>query len=68
MIELVFIACLVAAPDVCEERSLSYLAQPSPVYCMIKALPSLAEWTREHPNYVVQHWKCEDASRRGSRA
>lgn len=67
MIELVFIVCLKASPDACEERVMSYEATPSPIYCMIEAQPHLAEWARTHPDYTVLNWKCS-AGRRPERA
>ena len=52
MIELVFTACLIATPDACEQRSLTFLAHPSPVACMVQAPPELAAWADRHPAYA----------------
>ena len=68
MIELLFTACLVAAPDACEERSLTFLAQPSPVACLVQAPPELAAWTNDHPAYRITAWRCEDPAGRPARA
>jgi hypothetical protein len=68
MIELVFTACLIAAPEACEERTLSFVAEPSPVTCLIQAPPTLAEWVHEHPAYTIAAWRCEEPGRRPSRA
>jgi hypothetical protein len=58
MIELVFIACLHAAPSACEERSIAYLAEASLAGCMLRAQPDLAHWSETHPNLHVTRWSC----------
>jgi hypothetical protein len=60
MIELVFVACLVAAPDACEERSLADLAHSHPLACAVQAQPQLAAWAEQHPGYRVVAWRCRD--------
>jgi hypothetical protein len=68
MIELVFVVCLLSAPDRCEERSLAFLAQSGPFACMFQAPPELAAWIGEHPGFRVASWHCEDPARRAQRA
>jgi hypothetical protein len=68
MIELVFTACLVAAPDACEERSLTFLAQSGPVACLVQAPPELAAWVGQHPGYTIAAWRCQDPGGRPTRA
>jgi hypothetical protein len=68
MIALVFTACLISAPEACEERVLTFLAEPSPVACLVQAPQTLAAWVGEHPAYTIAAWHCEDPSRRPSRA
>jgi hypothetical protein len=68
MIELVFTACLVAAPEACEERALTFLADTGPVACLVQAPPALAVWQEEHPAYTIAAWHCEDPARRPTRA
>lgn len=58
MIELVFIACLLSAPDRCEERSLQYVNVSSPMACMMGAQPELARWLESHPRWRVTRWSC----------
>lgn len=66
MVELVFIACLHAAPTTCEERSIAYLEEASLAGCMVRAQPDLAVWSETHPNLHVARWSCRytDASPR----
>jgi hypothetical protein len=68
MFELVFIACMIAAPDACEERSLAYLGRPGLFGCMIVAPQYLAAWAGEHPAYRVTSWRCRDPESREIRA
>lgn len=68
MIELVFVACLIASPESCEERTLSFLSQSGPMACMIQAPPTLAAWTAEHPGLKVTSWRCEDPEHRAAHA
>ncbi|SDG86055.1 hypothetical protein [Alloyangia pacifica] len=57
MIELLFMACLSAAPDECQQRSLLY-TDVTPMACMMGAQPELARWVEEHPAYTISNWKC----------
>lgn len=68
MIELVFIACLKAAPTACEIRSLSYLEQMSAMQCVMQAQPQLAEWVKAHPTHEVHRWSCQEKGSRGIKA
>lgn len=69
MIELVFVACMIAHPEACEEKTLSFLAQGGgPMACMSEAPPTLASWAGEHPGYRISSWRCQDASRHEERA
>jgi hypothetical protein len=68
MIELLFTACLIADPSACEERSMTFVAQPSPVACLVQAPPELAAWVGQHPAFTIAAWHCEDPARRPSRA
>ena len=58
MIELVFTACLIAAPEDCRERSLVFAANVTPMMCLTNAQVELARWNVEHPKWQVARWKC----------
>ncbi|AXQ94488.1 hypothetical protein ORIO_23395 (plasmid) [Cereibacter azotoformans] len=58
MIELAFVACLSAAPEACEKRSLYYSDDLSPRACLLRAPPELAKWVLDHPKYRVSSWRC----------
>lgn len=57
MIELLFVACLSAQPDVCEERSMLY-TDITPASCMFGAQPALATWVAGHPAWEISSWRC----------
>jgi hypothetical protein len=61
MIELVFVACLVAAPDSCEERAMRFMRPMSPRTCLRRAQPELARWSLSHPKWRIAHWSCRPA-------
>lgn len=58
MIELVFVACLATAADVCAERSLLRLPESGLTDCMVTAQAQLAQWGEAHPGYRVVRWSC----------
>jgi len=58
MIELVFVACLAAAPDTCDEKRLLY-TDITPMTCMMGAQPQLAQWVGAHPNFTIRKWRCQ---------
>lgn len=68
MTALVFVACLLAAPDRCEEQSLLFVSPLNPVSCMMQAPREIAAWTATHPDFQVTSWRCEDAARRATKA
>ena len=57
MIELVFVACLLSAPERCEEKALLF-ADVTPMACMMGAQPQLAQWAETHPKWSIARWSC----------
>lgn len=35
----------------------------SPMQCLMTALPQMAKWNDEHPQYTIRRWKCVPRSR-----
>ncbi|MBB5222355.1 hypothetical protein HNP73_002291 [Amaricoccus macauensis] len=69
MIELVFMACLIGHPDVCEQRTLGFITEGGgAMACLKEAPPTLATWSVEHPGYRIGAWHCQDSSRRSEEA
>jgi hypothetical protein len=60
MLRLVFTVCMLGSPDVCEQREMA-IYEPMPVVaCVTGAMPELAVWRSEHPNWRIERWHCED--------
>jgi len=59
MIELLFVACLVGAPDECENKTLQFAENITPMACLMGAQPQLAQWTSQHPKWRIMSWKCQ---------
>jgi hypothetical protein len=57
MIELLFVACLSAAPTTCEDRSMQF-TDLTTMTCLLGAQPHLARWAGEHPGWRIQRWTC----------
>lgn len=69
MMELVFVACMIAQPQACEEKTLSFLAQGGgTMACLMEAPPTLASWSVEHPGYRIGAWRCQDSAHHAERA
>jgi hypothetical protein len=66
MIQLIFVACLAASPDRCEERSVALLPQSGVMGCMVAAQPQLAQWIEQHPDHRVIRWRCGWLDQSGS--
>ena len=59
MIDLIFTACLIAAPAACEERQLTFAARDlTPMTCLMSGQPHLAEWADAHPGWRIARYKC----------
>jgi hypothetical protein len=59
MLELVILACLAKTPAHCEEFPVPFYAPQSAMQCMIDASLHAAEWTRDHPDWVIRRWHCD---------
>ncbi|WP_226579679.1 hypothetical protein [Acuticoccus sediminis] len=58
IIQLVVAVCLNTNPSVCSEERFSFLEQTTPQSCTMRAMPYLAQWAGEHPQYKIKSWKC----------
>ncbi len=57
--ELIVFVCLAANAAVCEEQHLSVAMEPVPQsLCMVKAMPHLAQWAGDHPQFIIKKWRC----------
>lgn len=59
---LVMLVCLAGSPDSChEERMLMGASFGDSRMCLAAAVPAIAEWSGDHPEYTIARWKCGDA-------
>ncbi|MGQ0672061.1 MAG: hypothetical protein ACT4N2_04175 [Hyphomicrobium sp.] len=63
MLELVISVCLTAEPARCKDVSLTYIAETSPMQCMMGAPPEIAKWSEGHPKWLIKRWTCQPAGR-----
>ncbi len=59
MIELVLTVCALAQPASCVDQYLLFESNGSLRQCMMSAPPFLAQWGGQHPEWVIQRWKCQ---------
>ncbi|ODN69916.1 hypothetical protein [Methylobrevis pamukkalensis] len=57
-IEVIMLVCQILNPQVCEERHVPIQFQGPLSACVWQAQPHIAQWTLEHPKYVVKKWRC----------
>ncbi|HQT26409.1 MAG TPA: hypothetical protein PLK99_07405 [Burkholderiales bacterium] len=58
LIDLILLACTIAAPSSCHEYHMLLQSSGSLQSCMVQAPPYLARWVGEHPAYVIKRWRC----------
>lgn len=58
MMVLAFVACMQGAPDMCEERNLTFADTMTPQQCMMRAQIQLAQWCETHPGWRIGQWRC----------
>jgi hypothetical protein len=58
LVDLILLACTLAAPSACREHHLMFQTAGSLQGCMMQAPPYLARWAEEHPSFRVARWRC----------
>lgn len=59
MIELFFVACMVAQPDACEENGI-ILSHNSAYHCLMESSLHLSRWSADHPGWTIQEFACRN--------
>jgi hypothetical protein len=59
IVDLIVAACLMQAPQTCQEAHLRFQAGRSLQDCMFQAMPEVAKWAGEHPQWHVTRFHCE---------
>ncbi len=58
MYELVLWVCLMAAPDICNEKRLPFQAPTSLMDCMWQGQTQMVRWLDENPQWHLKRWRC----------
>jgi hypothetical protein len=58
LVVLVVMVCLVAQPENCSERRLTFESHGSLDRCMWEAQPYLAQWIGAHPEWTIMRYRC----------
>ncbi|WP_075220169.1 hypothetical protein [Acuticoccus yangtzensis] len=58
IIQLVVAVCLNSNPAICSEERFSFMEQVTTTTCTMRAMPYLAKWAGDHPQYKIKSWKC----------
>ena len=59
MVELLIIACLLKQPQRCEAFRVPFMEPTSIVQCLWQSTVHAAEWTAQHPGWVIRKVRCE---------
>jgi hypothetical protein len=59
MVELVLLACLIQQPKHCEEFRIPFAAEMQTPQCVWQSQLRAAEWSGEHPLWIVRKFRCE---------
>ena len=59
MVELVLFACLLKDPQHCEAFHVPFAAEMQMAQCMWQSSFQIAEWSGQHPAWVVRKVTCE---------
>ena len=68
MIDLIFVACLTAAPAQCREEIMLVMPEMTLNTCTMQAQPQLASWVNTHPGYSIVRWRCSRSRDRETKA
>lgn len=64
MLELVMLVCNVVNPTNCKNVPLIYGDESrSPYQCIMQAMPEMAKWAGQNPQWRVAKWTCRRAGR-----
>jgi hypothetical protein len=65
MLVLIMTVCSLNSPDSCREARMQFSADESPMQCMMRAQPYIAQWAEQHPGRQVTRWRCVYPEREG---
>lgn len=63
-LELIFTVCMVQNNAVCEDRHIAVDQQMSVMACTSCAMPTLARWAGDNPDWMIVRWRCDYSDQR----
>jgi hypothetical protein len=65
IVDLILAVCLAGDPSRCRDEHLYFESHGSLRQCMAEAMPTMAQWAGEHPQWRITRFHCEwaDAGR-----
>ncbi|MEP9378535.1 hypothetical protein ABLE91_17600 [Aquabacter sp. CN5-332] len=61
MLAIVISVCLISNPAICRNERIPLLIHSSLTQCAMNAVPYVAQWNGEHPDWRVVRWRCSGA-------
>ncbi len=61
-IALILSTCLVRDPAVCRDHKIVLAPEVTAFQCMKSAMPQVARWSEEHPQWRIVRWQCRPAT------
>jgi hypothetical protein len=58
IVDLILAVCLFDNPGMCREEHLYFESHGSLQRCMAEAIPALAQWAGEHPQWRIARFHC----------
>ena len=59
IVDLILAVCMIREPSTCREEHLYFESHGSLSRCMIEAVPTLAKWAADHPEWRIARFHCE---------
>ena len=60
MISIILSVCLLNDPAVCREQPIPLAEQVDPRQCVLTAMPYVAQWGSEHPDWQIMRMSCRN--------
>lgn len=58
-VDLILAVCLISQPTNCREEHLYFESHGSLTRCLMEAVPTMAKWAGEHPEWRITRFHCE---------
>jgi hypothetical protein len=67
IVDLILAVCMISDPQRCRDEHLYFESHGSLRACMWEAVPTIAQWSGEHPQWQVKRFRCEWADGEGEK-